>query len=292
MIAGSGFDGATGNYELTIERDRPGPLRRRPHGPLVRSRGRRGPRQLSAGDPPGDERPARSRHHRAGTDRPALLRHRRHARRRRRQSGRAGLGQFLVHGRRAPALPPGAPGARQLCGAASPAIRARASPCWPIPGRRPLGEDAAHPAGADESFSFQVDGIDGVAGATSSDDTAATAQQLGDVAGAGLIQVSGAIGVDPSFNPSLVTRPDQSRAAVRSPPTRSTSITSRSPGPGDTRCSPRSSRAGSARRWTPGSACTSSIRATAARLPRRQQQHARPHPGHRRVGPACSPTRR
>ncbi len=71
----------------------------------------------------------------------------------------------------------------------------------------PLGEDAAHPAGADESFVFQVDGIDGVAGATGSDDTAATARDLGNVAGAGLIQVSGAIGDDPSFNPSLSPDP-------------------------------------------------------------------------------------
>ena len=30
----------------------------------------------------------------------------------------------------------------------------------------PLGEDAQHPDGANESFSFQVGGIDGVAGAT------------------------------------------------------------------------------------------------------------------------------
>ena len=96
-----------------------------------------------------------------------------------------------------------------------------------------------------------------------SDDTAATAHDLGDVTGAGLVQVAGAIGDDPSFNPSLSpTRPTPSRNS--SPPTRWTSITSRSPGPGSTRCSPRSSRAGSARRWTPASACSSSIRATAS----------------------------
>jgi methionine-rich copper-binding protein CopC len=72
----------------------------------------------------------------------------------------------------------------------------------------PLGEDAAHPMGADLSFSFDVDGIDGVAGATSSDDTPATAQQLGNVVGAGVIHVSGAIGVDPSFNPNLSPDPE------------------------------------------------------------------------------------
>jgi len=56
-------------------------------------------------------------------------------------------------------------------------------------------------------LSFEVDGIDGVAGATGSDDTAATAQQLGNVAAAGLIQMSGAIGDDPFFNPSLSSDP-------------------------------------------------------------------------------------
>jgi methionine-rich copper-binding protein CopC len=71
----------------------------------------------------------------------------------------------------------------------------------------PLGEDAGHPSGADESFAFQVAGIDGVAGATGSDDTASSARDLGNVAGAGLIQVSGAIGDDPSFNPSLSPDP-------------------------------------------------------------------------------------
>ena len=71
----------------------------------------------------------------------------------------------------------------------------------------PLGEDAAHPAGADQSFSFEVDGIDGVAGATGSDDTVATAQQLGNLTDTGRIQVNGAIGVDPSFDPSLSPDP-------------------------------------------------------------------------------------
>jgi len=71
----------------------------------------------------------------------------------------------------------------------------------------PLGENGAHPAGADESLSFEVDGIDGVVGATGSDNTAATARQLGNVAGAGLIQANGAIGDDPSFNPSLSPDP-------------------------------------------------------------------------------------
>ena len=71
----------------------------------------------------------------------------------------------------------------------------------------PLGENAQNPAGADESISFQVDGIDGVAGATTSDDTAATARNLGDVVGDGVVQVSGAIGVDPSYNAALSDDP-------------------------------------------------------------------------------------
>ena len=70
-----------------------------------------------------------------------------------------------------------------------------------------LGEDAAHPAGANESFNFQIDGIDGVAAATGSDDTASSARDLGNVVGAGIIQVSGAIGDDPSFNPSFSPDP-------------------------------------------------------------------------------------
>ncbi len=70
-------------------------------------------------------------------------------------------------------------------------------PVLASPAGVPLGEDAQHPDGADESFVFQVDGIDGVAGATASDDTAATAHNLGDVTGQGIVQVAGAIGDDP-----------------------------------------------------------------------------------------------
>ncbi len=56
-----------------------------------------------------------------------------------------------------------------------------AQPVLADPNGIPLGEDAQQPAGADESITFQVAGIDGVAGATTSDDTAATARDLGDV---------------------------------------------------------------------------------------------------------------
>jgi methionine-rich copper-binding protein CopC len=74
----------------------------------------------------------------------------------------------------------------------------------------PLGEDSATPAGANESVAFQVDGIDGVVDAAGSDDTAATAQQLGDMAGAGLVQVNGAIGIDPFFSPGASSDPSSS----------------------------------------------------------------------------------
>ena len=260
VIAGSGYDGATGSYELTIRAtdlglsgDGPTVLSSDPAAGAVLDSSPLAIRLEMSGplDPntilPGQtvqlfSEPDGTLGDGAG------------------HSGRAGLGQFFRRGQRAPALPPGAAGARQLCGTArrrfehGPAVLAD-------PNGVPLGEDAAHPAGADESFSFQVDGIDGVAGATGSDDTAATARDLGNVAGAGLIQVNGAIGDDPSFNPSL--SPDPTNPSRNSsPPTRWTSITSRSPGRDDTRCSPKCSPAGSARPWTPASACSSSIRAT------------------------------
>jgi hypothetical protein len=71
-----------------------------------------------------------------------------------------------------------------------------------------LGADADHPLGQDITIPFQVAGIDGVAGATGSDDTAATAQNLGDVTSAGLVRVTGAIGVDPFYNPNNTPPPN------------------------------------------------------------------------------------
>ena len=65
-----------------------------------------------------------------------------------------------------------------------------------------LGADASHPRGQDVAIPFQVDGIDGIAGATASDDTASAAHDLGDVTSAGLVQVAGAIGDDPYYNPA------------------------------------------------------------------------------------------
>ena len=51
-----------------------------------------------------------------------------------------------------------------------------------------------------------------MAGATASDDTAATAQDLGDITGLGLVQVAGAIGDDPAFNPALSPDPQDNPA--------------------------------------------------------------------------------
>ena len=69
------------------------------------------------------------------------------------------------------------------------------------PNGNDLNADAGHPDGQDFSYTFQVDGIDGRTGAgASSDDTAATAQNLGDLTSAGIVQVAGAIGDDPFFN--------------------------------------------------------------------------------------------
>jgi hypothetical protein len=60
-----------------------------------------------------------------------------------------------------------------------------------------LGSTTAGSLGQDYTLTFQVAGIDGVAGASTSDDTIATAHELGDVTASGPVRVSGAIGVDP-----------------------------------------------------------------------------------------------
>ncbi len=80
-----------------------------------------------------------------------------------------------------------------------------------------LGEDAQNSDGADESFTFQVAGVDGVAGATTSDDTAATAQNLGNITGDGVVQVSGTIGVDPNLPDNPADQVDLYHFQVSSP---------------------------------------------------------------------------
>ena len=65
----------------------------------------------------------------------------------------------------------------------------------------PLDSNAANPQGQDFTETFEVAGIKGRTGpGAGSDDTAATAQDLGNVTTAGLIQVAGAIGDDPFYN--------------------------------------------------------------------------------------------
>ncbi len=62
-----------------------------------------------------------------------------------------------------------------------------------------LGADAANPQGQDVTIPFQVDGIEGRTGADATeDDTQATAQDLGDITSAGIVQVAGVIGDDPN----------------------------------------------------------------------------------------------
>jgi Bacterial pre-peptidase C-terminal domain len=62
----------------------------------------------------------------------------------------------------------------------------------------PLGSDAGQPAGRDYVMTFQISGIEG---GKVADDTAATAHALGDVTAAGLVRVTGALGNDPYYDP-------------------------------------------------------------------------------------------
>jgi hypothetical protein len=67
----------------------------------------------------------------------------------------------------------------------------------------PLGSNAAHPAGQDFTLTFHVTGVEGAAGANApADDTFATAHALGNVTTAGLVQVAGAVGDDPAYDPN------------------------------------------------------------------------------------------
>jgi Bacterial Ig-like domain len=61
----------------------------------------------------------------------------------------------------------------------------------------PLGSNAANPDGQDESFTFQITGVEGGTGAVPND-TAAGAINLGNITNAGLVQKTGAIGDDPN----------------------------------------------------------------------------------------------
>jgi len=74
---------------------------------------------------------------------------------------------------------------------------------------RLLGQSTLNPQGQNYTIAFHVTGSEGIAGTVASaDDTAATAYQLGNITGTGLVQLAGAIGVDPTdpiaFDPSSV----------------------------------------------------------------------------------------
>ncbi len=67
----------------------------------------------------------------------------------------------------------------------------------------PVGTNSANPQGQDYTETFQVAGIKGETGpGAGSDDTPSTAQNLGDITSSGLIQVAGAIGDDPYYDNS------------------------------------------------------------------------------------------
>ncbi len=67
----------------------------------------------------------------------------------------------------------------------------------------PLGATTTRPLGADFTTTFRISGVEGnTASGAASDDTAATAHQLGDVTNAGIVQRLEAIGDDPAYNPA------------------------------------------------------------------------------------------
>ena len=67
----------------------------------------------------------------------------------------------------------------------------------------PIGLNSANPQGQDYTATFQVDGIKGQTGASAgSDDTPSTSQDLGNITNSGLVQVAGAIGDDPYYDNS------------------------------------------------------------------------------------------
>jgi methionine-rich copper-binding protein CopC len=85
----------------------------------------------------------------------------------------------------------------------------RLTPASPLaPGAYRLVVAGAGVAGRDYMSTFRIDGIEGTVGpSAASDDTAATAHELGDITTAGLVQAGGTIGADPfcdftSFDPT------------------------------------------------------------------------------------------
>jgi len=73
----------------------------------------------------------------------------------------------------------------------------RGGPALSSPDGAPLGSSGGSSRGHDNVFTFRVTGIEGGAAAP---DTPATAHDLGDVTGSGLVQAAGAIGNDPFYD--------------------------------------------------------------------------------------------
>jgi hypothetical protein len=67
-----------------------------------------------------------------------------------------------------------------------------------------VGTDPSNAFGADVTLHFQIDGMEGVQGATTADDTLPFAHELSNVTTAGLIQIAGAIGDDPYYDTTQV----------------------------------------------------------------------------------------
>jgi methionine-rich copper-binding protein CopC len=78
----------------------------------------------------------------------------------------------------------------------------RLTPASPLaPGAYRLVVAGAGGGGRDYMSTFQIDGIEGTVGPNAtSDDTAATAHDLGDITTAGLVQATGTIGADPYYD--------------------------------------------------------------------------------------------
>ena len=77
-----------------------------------------------------------------------------------------------------------------------------------------LGQNAANPTGQDFTTTFQIAGSEGMPGASAvSDDTAATAHNLGNITQNGLVQAIGAIGDDPAYNPINPSTPSLANPA-------------------------------------------------------------------------------
>ncbi|AGA30723.1 hypothetical protein [Singulisphaera acidiphila] len=72
----------------------------------------------------------------------------------------------------------------------------------------PLGSDDLHPIGRDYFFTFQVGGIEGNTNLSGpADDTPAGAHDLGELTSSVPVQVKGAIGDDPFYNPANTSNP-------------------------------------------------------------------------------------